>query len=61
MAGKKAPETAEAAPETITETITVQLANAQRTSAGDATPGQPVTLPADEARLLLRDGLAVRA
>ena len=40
--------------------ITVQLANQQRTSAGDYTPPGVVTLPADEARQLISSGLAVR-
>jgi hypothetical protein len=44
------------------ETITVVLANAIPTSLGEAhSPGDTVTLPADEARELLRSGGAVRA
>ena len=43
------------------ETITVRLANAGQTSAGHHGPGDARELPADEARVLLRDGLAVRA
>ena len=43
------------------ETITVRMANAGRTSAGHHGPGDARELPADEARLLLRAGLAARA
>lgn len=41
--------------------VWVRLANAQTTSAGPGVPGLAVQLPAEEARLLIRDGLAVRA
>jgi hypothetical protein len=41
------------------DTIVVTLANAQRTSAGDYTT-PVVELPADEARALIRSGLARR-
>jgi hypothetical protein len=40
------------------ETYTVMLANPQRTSAGDPPPDGVVTLPAEEARELIRAGLA---
>jgi hypothetical protein len=43
------------------ETIAVRMANAGRTSAGHHGPGDARELPAGEARVLLRDGLAVRA
>jgi hypothetical protein len=42
------------------DTIWVQLANAQRTSAGDYESPGIVELPADEARELLQSGLATR-
>jgi hypothetical protein len=40
------------------DTIVVQLANHQRTSAGDYSDPGIVELPADEARALLQSGLA---
>lgn len=40
--------------------ITVRLANPHRTSAGDCPPDRTVTLPPDEARSLIQQGLAVR-
>jgi hypothetical protein len=43
------------------EKITVRMANAGQTSAGHHGPGDARELPADEARVLLRDGLAARA
>ena len=43
------------------EMITVKLANAIRTSAGDYSQPGVVTLPAGEARELLRAGAATRA
>jgi hypothetical protein len=42
------------------DTIWVQLANRQRTSAGDYSDPGIVELPADEARALIQSGLAVR-
>jgi hypothetical protein len=49
-----------AATETAPDTIWVQLANRQRTSAGDYSDPGIVELPADEARALIQSGLAVR-
>jgi hypothetical protein len=43
------------------DVIWVQLANRQRTSAGDYEAPGIVELPADEARELLQSGLAIRA
>ena len=42
------------------DTIVVQLANQQRTSAGDYSDPGIVELPAPEARQLIQSGLAVR-
>lgn len=42
------------------ETITVQMGNSGRTSAGWHAPGDVLLLPAEEARALLREGLARR-
>ena len=42
------------------ETITVRLANAHSTSAGNGQPGDEVELPPDEASALLQAGYAVR-
>jgi hypothetical protein len=41
------------------ETVTVELANAIRTSAGDYAPPGVVELPAGEARTLIASGQAV--
>ncbi len=43
------------------EMITVQLANARKIGGRARWPGDVVTLPADEARDLIREGLATRA
>jgi hypothetical protein len=53
---EQAPEPVETDPD-----ITVQLANPIRTSAGDYSPPGVVTLPPDEARELIRSGMATRA
>jgi len=45
----------------LPETITVQLANARSVRGRARWPGDLVTLDADEARDLIREGLAVRA
>ena len=50
---------AKQATETAPDTIVLLLANHQRTSAGDYS-SPIVELPADEARELIRSGLATR-
>jgi hypothetical protein len=42
------------------EPITVRLGNSRRIGARSCSPGDLVTLPADEARELIREGHAVR-
>ncbi len=59
--GPETEQPAAAGEQPAEETITVYLANATRTSAGRGLPGHPAVLPAEEARELLRQGLAVRA
>jgi hypothetical protein len=42
------------------ETVSVRLGNGHATSAGNGSPGDVVTLPADEAQALITAGYAVR-
>jgi hypothetical protein len=42
-------------------TITVTLANSRKVGARSCAPGDVVTLPAEAARDLIREGLAVQA